>query len=125
MTNIEMVKFCADAMRLKLLPAYEKGTILYDEGQHDWNGLMYSKDGDRECLFVDSGAYDPIHDDTQAMALIKRFQPPMVWGCHAVNGDTWYVGDGETNAQHESLNRAVVEYVAKLWTAPLPQRESP
>lgn len=115
MTDLEMLKLCAEAMDLRLLPAYRKGSILYDEGQHDWNGLMYSKDGVRECLFVDSGAYDPIHDDAQAMVLVKKLdlnlQPDYEGWCVSD-----YTGD-KVEVRHKDLNRAIVECVARLQRA--------
>lgn len=117
MTNIEMTKLCADAMGLTLLPAYRKGTILYDEGQHDWNGLMYSKDGDREYLFVHSGAYDPLHDDEQAMALMKKLRLRVAYnifvGCWVAST----LPDNETGDKEarfdESLNAAIVKCAAQ------------
>lgn len=110
MTDLEMTKLCAEAMSLTLLPAYRKGTILYDEGQHDWNGLMYSRDGNH--LFIQSGAYDPLHDDAQAMALVKKFdlnlQPDHEGWCVSD-----YTGD-KVETRNADLNRAIVECVAKL-----------
>lgn len=59
--------------------------------------------------------YDPLHDDVQAMALVKKFQLEIGWhtnGHASVNFPTdnleqqWIDGD--------TLNRAIVECVAKM-----------
>lgn len=118
MIDLEMTKLCADVMGLTLLPAYRRGTILYDEGQHDWNGLMCSKDDGQEYLFTHSGAYNPLHDDEQAMALVKKLGLDI--HCRS-DGNGWYVGLANGNPSiHADLNRAIVECVAMMQLAAIP-----
>jgi hypothetical protein len=115
LTDLEMLKLCAEAMGLKLLPAYRRGTILYDKGQHDWNGLMYSKDRDGEFLFVDNGAYNPLLIDKQAFALLNKFGLGM-----NRNGEHWEAvwfdddSDDEIRIEADGLHRAIVECVAAM-----------
>jgi hypothetical protein len=116
-----MTKLCAEAMGLRLIPAYRKGTILYDEGQHDWNGLMYSRDGNH--LFVQSGAYNPLHDDAQALALVKKFDLCVEYEAYVNERhdgwiDDWrvrnHVMERKIIGRNPNLNRAIVEAVATL-----------
>lgn len=112
MTDLEMTRLCAMAMGLPLLKAREPGDLLYS-AEHVHEGLMYSRDGDREFYFVESGAYDPIHCDEQAMALLKRFRLTVVWGNHVENGPTWYVDE----CADANLNRAIVQAAASRFAA--------
>lgn len=115
MTDIEMTKRCADAMGLK--PCTE-----------------YRKDDSRE--------FDPLYDDAQAMALVKKFAltvEPLVasnkgdaeltaWAgitkIFATDGMEWYVqtppmeaGNGHRwDGLDADLNRAIVRCVAKMRT---------
>ena len=59
--------------------------------------------------------YDPLHDDAQAMAMVKKFRikcAPIInrnqktwWACYEAN---------YTNVESENLNRAICECVAAL-----------
>lgn len=56
-----------------------------------------------------SWLYDPLHNDEQAMALVKRFVSS------ALNKDGWSVhAFGGLSAYNDDLNRAVVEAVAYM-----------
>lgn len=101
MTDLEMTKLCAKAMGLKL-----------------------DADGD----YISWGSpvkYDPLHDDAQAMALVKHFRLD-------ISGDVrpepesepiWVVASPNLfpDADGEDLNRAIVECVAKMQSAKAPQ----
>lgn len=113
MTDIEMVHLCAQAMGLPLLKAYTDEHLLYKPGG-SWRGFMYSKHGDREYLFTQSGGYDPLHNDEQAMALVKALRLDI-----EPQDERWMVsvwtGDGRRRANweyDESLNRAIVKCAA-------------
>ena len=57
----------------------------------------------------------PLHDDAQAMALVKKFR----LNIHA-HDEQWKVeewGDDGAMALHETLNRAICECVAKMQAA--------
>jgi hypothetical protein len=56
MDDLEITKLCAEAMGLRLLHS-ESECVLMQSGSY---------------YFIESGAYDPLHDDAQAMALVKR-----------------------------------------------------
>ena len=99
MTDLEITKLCAQAMGLSL--------------ENDADSRM-----SRDMLMFYEGktyhVYDPLHDDAQAMALVKKLHMTIVWGDHVENGPTWYVDDDGVNAD---LNRAIVECVAKMQAA--------
>lgn len=119
MSDLELVRLCAEAMGLYLLPAYPKGHLLYNPN-HDRGGFMWSGEIDGEgCYFIQSGAYDPLHDDAQAMALVKKMSlcisAPQ---SYEVSGPKWGVGqDHKLSTWGPDLNRAIVECVAKMQAA--------
>src|SRR5690242_4069154 len=101
-TDLEMTRLCAEAM-FHNAPIH----IMRDEGQDsvvvstlDWGGL-----------------YDPLNDDAQAMALVKRFKPYIG---HVGDKLTAFIHAREPIRPHESLNRAIVECVAKMQAAKVP-----
>lgn len=95
MTDLEMTKWCAEAMGVF--------GMITPSGEHIWMKGTVKR-------------YDPLHDDAQAMELVKKFNLDI-----ARMGDSWVVvkvkGNydgvyGETASK--DLNRAIVECVAKM-----------
>jgi hypothetical protein len=88
MTDAEIVRKCAEAMFDAL----------------EWEQRLF--------------AYDPLHDDAQAMALVKRFK---LWIMPHYEGLAWLVSDANDTDKYQSssddLNRAICECVAKLHAA--------
>jgi hypothetical protein len=96
MTDLEMTRLCAEAMFDPL----------------EWEQRLFD--------------YDPLHDDAQAMALVKKFGltcdpandvPPYApWRVCAlpVGGEDW---NDIVNADSDDLNRAIVECIAKMHRA--------
>src|ERR1700674_3141426 len=114
MTDLEMTKLCAEPMGFEYYPqAYSAGLTAWwiDKGNKDW------------CF------YDPLDDDAQAMALVKKFSllifKPRNW--QVVVAEQWNNGPpgisigNRTDALGESddLNRAIVKCVAKMQAAQL------
>jgi hypothetical protein len=110
MSDLEMVKLCAAAMGIDyatkrvMQRAIVSGSVVeHTEG--------YSE------TFVDVSDYDPLHDDAQAMALVKRFEltvEPGTWKCKwGVYSTEYDPGFGDS----DDLNRAIVECVAKTQAA--------
>ena len=99
MTDLEMTRLCAEAMRIKHITIADG---VYPKG---WA----------------QNQYDPLHDDAQAMALVKKFElniGPDVQGDPAEEG--WQVDDytgDEFTAFNANLNRAICECVAKIQAA--------
>jgi hypothetical protein len=106
MTDLEMIKKCAEKMGY----VYGKDGI--------WDGGIY-KDGER--IFSHSVNYNPLHDDAQAMALVKKF------GLHlrpydVDEGREWCVSCPDPknpeyfffHTYRQNLNTAIVECVSKL-----------
>lgn len=93
MTDLEMIKRCAEKM-----------------------GYATSVDRGDGFILVNSLGYDPLHDDAQAMALVKKFKLEIL---QQEEGKTvrvrypWSSPDHMTG-WYDDLNRAIVECVAKL-----------
>lgn len=119
MTDIEIVKACALAMGLS----------------ESWHPIAPVKG---PAIWISPGRfYDPLHDDAQAMALVRRFEPWITpkW----LSDQGWLVtirpsrkfsdqGIPWADAQKfaavsKDLNRAICECVAKL--PPSPEHDKP
>lgn len=94
--NFEMTKLCAEAMGIALKT--RDGARNTTCGEHDLLETL-------QCV-----AYDPLNDDKQAMALIKRFRPII----DRDEIDFYVTLRPEWQGQDVSLNRAVVEAVAEM-----------
>ena len=103
MTDLEMTKLCAEAMGLKEASHYDPRTPKVHEP-----AILYSDRGGFEI-------FDPLHEDAQAMALVKKFRltigyfREIGWGATAELADVHFYGT--------DLNRAIVECVAKMQEA--------
>ena len=93
MTDLEMTRLCAEAAGILLI-----GSLEGANGIKLFNGKLY----------------DPLHDDAQAMALIKRFHIELWY-------DTRWAGQIRnllnTQAIDADLNRAIVQVVAQAQQA--------
>lgn len=103
MTDLEITKLCAEAMKYQIL-------------SDKWGN-------ERAIQTLDIAYYDPLHDDAQAMALVKKFRLNIAyigirespstraveWWCMDVTQQ--FEGPGDT------LNRAICECVAKMQQA--------
>jgi len=95
MTDLEMTKLCAEAMGIRVWKETKPGGFsrYRDEMKH---------------------SYNPIHNDAQAMALVKRFGLSISWP----KGQVVTVMSLETRfAESKDYNRAIVECVAKMQQA--------
>ena len=93
MTDLEITKLCAQAMGLQYFSGTKYVSLVHPEGNSD--------------------SYDPLQDDAQAMALVKRWYVVI---SHA--GEKWLVTRGQILPDewvaNENLNRAICECVAKM-----------
>lgn len=103
MTDLEMIKRCAEKMGIKVFPERrnEESEIVL------W---FYTHDA--------ADVYDPLHDDAQAMALVKKFRLCLDSMEIPDEGD-WYVAYFQNrivicSATSSDLNRAIVECVARM-----------
>ena len=95
MTDLEITKRCAEAMELRDISSHDERSVwFYDKGVD--NVLRY----------------DPLHDDAQAMALVKKLGLHIVF--QPMCPDTWRVDDTEKDAASPDLNRAICLCVAKM-----------
>ena len=98
MTDLEITKLCAEAMGVDFSKGF--GTITC-----------------KECGEIGI-PYDPLHDDAQAMALVKKFnlqiQSP------AIDGEHWHCWKFKApnhTGLSKDLNHAICECVAKMGKA--------
>ena len=99
MTDLEMTKLCAEAMGIK-----GRNCCGSDECQ------------DKNFYISTGGIYDPLHDDAQAMALVKKLGLKV-----STDGEGyhWYATHWWSGISTESvsLNRAICECAAKVRAA--------
>ena len=115
MTDFEITRLCAEAMDYQLGEMIAPVRGAPKQQMVFMNGRAYHE------------PYDPLHDDAQAMALVKKFhlllfRPFDKW--QAVPAKWWnkapqFIHDGDYNplAQNDDLNRAICECVAKMQAA--------
>ena len=121
MTDLEITKLCAEAMGWKHLGAV--GVTPPKRGEADPKGLWCLSGGNdwwinpagfNVCAPC-QGIPDPLHDDAQAMALVKRLYLVI---SHA--GEKWLVTTGQSFPDegdwiaNKDLNRAICECCAKI-----------
>ncbi len=98
MTNLEITRLCAKAMGYTIL-----GT----------------KHGDHIVIAGGGCLYDPLHDDAQAMALIKKLQINIIW--FEVNIPSPFQPTVYMWSHHpHKLNRLVCESAATMQAAKAP-----
>jgi len=108
MTDLEITRRCA-----------EKMGFAWCETGEDWDRLVR---GPKKMAVANQ--YDPLHDDAQAMALLKKFH--ILLHCDLVNtshvDEEWLWGvvsqDHTFGTESFDLNRAICECVAKIEAAP-------
>src|SRR3990167_1086032 len=101
MTDLEMTRLCAEA--LDLLVEYDHSGVRLLVGNDVGGYNRYD--------------YDPLHNDTQAMALHKRFLLDTLWDGSKYTVYVWKPNikmKDRIRATHTDLNRAIVECVAKM-----------
>jgi hypothetical protein len=100
MNDLEITRLCAEAMGFRLV-----GEILPPSG-----GVWAMQEGAGK-------QYNPLHDDAQAMALVKKFNI----GWDKEEDHEWHLAlrDGLMmfHAHDMNLNRAICECVAKMQAA--------
>ncbi len=102
--DLELTKACADAMGL------------YNS---EWSRFTPPKNGCGIAACTARGQpwfdYDPLHDDAQAMALVKRLKLSIM---PEYDGLAWLVSDQDDHEQFsatgDNLNRCICEVVAKM-----------
>ena len=98
MTDLELIKKCAEKMG-------------YEQTPESFEAENWYYDGDEFKLFH----YDPLHNDAQAMALVKKFSLHINrWSVE--DGHDWEVSLPDENyyINNKNLNRAVCKCVAKM-----------
>lgn len=100
MTDLEMTKLCAQAMGLPI-DEQTTATISYRDKWHISIGQS-----------IPGSAYGPLHDDAQAMALVKKFEISI----RKIDPDRWdaWIPLLPADGSNADLNRAIVECVAKM-----------
>lgn len=115
MTDLEMTKLCAEAMGYQQRDD-SKDLVFYDHVQPDSQISVIDHAAPPVRQVFD---YDPLNNDAQAMALVKRFDLDISrysadeWSCDEFLDQNYPEGW----PHFESLNRAIVSTVAKLQEA--------
>ena len=99
MTDLEITKLCAEALG-------------YDRFEWQTAGIVTGSD-QPICLPEGRIRYDPLHDDAQAMALVKKFHLGLAWSDYC---SVYEQGNG-ANGSNDSVNRAICECCAKMMLA--------
>ena len=94
MTDLEMTRLCAEAMGVKLINEICRG----------------------EERYRPDNLYDPLHDDAQAMALVKKLNME-IERSDAGRCKAWIHPAKEHSEWCDNLNLAIVECVAKMQAA--------
>lgn len=106
MSDLEMAILCAEAMGLR--PYVENGAV-----QRASDHSIYVVNEHRECGY---SVYNPLSNDSQAMALLKKFKmhvTPMWLAMGDERFVGWNVGNGDGHEDMD-LNRAICEAVAAI-----------
>ncbi|MGP1677898.1 MAG: hypothetical protein ACTS6J_12160 [Burkholderiales bacterium] len=97
MADLEIMRLCAEAMGV---------TCRQDSDRYGQFIRIVNHAGD-----LNGGAYDPLHDDAQAMALVKKLRLTI----ELAHEGWWVCGPEQKHeAQGNNLNRAICECVAKM-----------
>ena len=105
MTDLEMTRLCAQASGLYEAPY----RVAQPHAPHPESALRMAE-GRKAAHW-----YDPLHDDAQAMALVKKFRLTIKcdkrgrWFCTTFTNITF-----KYECSHANLNHAVVTCVAKM-----------
>lgn len=112
MTDLEMTKLCAEAMGYRFIESmYGNWKRVSPSGRVRYCGAN----------ILDCG-YEPLHDDAQAMALVKKFDLCLEPNSpNVAKWAVWRIDHEEPITHNADLNRAIVECVAKMQSAILSQ----
>lgn len=108
MTDLEMTRLCAEAMGLVVTEAGERSP---------WNNapLQWPCYGLNRQFYCGVAEWRPLHDDAQAMALVKTLRLTVEYQ-GLPSGFNWHAM-GTMVSSNADLNRAIVECVAKMQMA--------
>jgi len=105
MTDLEITKLCAEAMELP-------HKIATDRQNGDFVEII------KQSNPGNGGEFDPLHDDAQAMALLKSFWLAVrvdLMGGVSGGIKTWIVADGcEAQGVSTNLNHAIATCIAQM-----------
>ena len=112
MTDLEMTKLCSEAMGLTIAGSWDQRQGLFCTNNHGIEHVLYH----------------PLHDDAQAMALVKKVGLEIIALHYSISrkrhSEDWTEADMRHrwsvshvdggNVFSKNLNRAIVECVAKM-----------
>ena len=132
MTDLELTRLCAEAMGVTMLPEWtvcsyrdircEKMCMGTSKNCEPMMGECALAEMERR-IGLDEGKiygerYDPLHDDAQAMALVKKFRLTIIQGPPKPAASSWHVElHSNCDAWNENLNRAICECVSHMQQA--------
>ena len=117
MTDLEMTKLCADAIGHHAIGGWQEQA---PNAPCLWCYKVWPDPEDNGGIFK----FDPINDDAQAMALAKRFMMDVDFfsGSASIPSLSPHGGHKFIAFSDESINRAIVECVAKMQSAVVIER---
>ena len=101
MTDLELVRLCAEAIEFQIVADSNIGPVRVQSPiltTHDCEGHIY----------------DPLHDDAQAMALVKKFPICILWAGADTRVSVGLVYEQGCYSQRQDMNRAICMAVAKM-----------
>ena len=100
MTDLEITRLCAQAMGYTSKPLLSLSDII----------LFVTIPSGHPLLPDHTERYDPLHDDAQAMALVKKFHIGLAWSGY---WSAYEQGNGASGSSAD-LNYSICECVAKM-----------
>ena len=128
MTDLEITKRCAEAMGMRQFEYFPPGDYPDQHGTYEISGDEIYRLSGNSLGGYNRYPYDPLHDDAQAMALVKKFDLNIIksddeWWVHESPHICDYIATAERHdvtdwgAYDKDLNRAICECVAKMGEA--------
>jgi len=119
MTDLELTKACAEASGMRQSQLFPLGDYPDQDGTYELMGdAIYRLSGNPRGGY-NRYLYNPLHDDGQAMALVKHFKLSIAYLYNYVDGvQYWYCTLSGSPSGNEIyggiLNRAICECVANM-----------
>ena len=118
MTDLDMIRLAAEAMGITTLPDWTDCESRHVKCKSRCQDKSRCEPGSGESDSIHGQHFDPLHDDAQAMALVKKLRLSI--NSHNADYQVWpTIGKpndcGRACSFNADLNRAIVEVCARMW----------